>query len=119
MERKLLEDVVKHQLTRAQQRMKSQADKHRQEKEFAVGDMVYLRLQPYIQSSVAPRRNQKLSYHFYGPFRILARVGQVAYRLDLPADCLIHSVVHASQVKRHVPSPKLLEDDISTVPLGP
>lgn len=40
VERKLLEDVVKHQLARAQLRMKSQADKHRQEKDFAVGDMV-------------------------------------------------------------------------------
>jgi hypothetical protein len=50
LERKLLQDVVKHQLTRDQQRMKHHADKHRQEKVFEVGDKVYLRLQPYIQS---------------------------------------------------------------------
>jgi hypothetical protein len=56
-ERKLLEDLVKHHLNRSQQRMKHQADKHRREKEFAVGELVYLRIQLYIQSSVAPRTN--------------------------------------------------------------
>jgi hypothetical protein len=36
--------VIKHNLLRAQQRMKYQTDKHRQEREFAVGDWVYLKL---------------------------------------------------------------------------
>ena len=47
-ERKLLEDLVKHHLSCSQQRMKHQANKHRREKVFAIGDLVYLRLQPYI-----------------------------------------------------------------------
>lgn len=96
IERNLLNDLLQHHLHRAQQRMKSQADKHRSEREFSVGDLVYLKLQPYIQSSVAPRSNQKLSFRFFGPFKILARVDAVAYKLDLPADCRIHSVVHVS-----------------------
>lgn len=47
-ERHLLSDVIQHHLHRGQQRMKSNADKGRSEREFKVGDMVYLRLQPYI-----------------------------------------------------------------------
>jgi hypothetical protein len=61
-ERDLLTKLIQQQLLRAQQRMKSQADKLRTEREFSVGDSFYLKLQPYIQSSTAQRSNQKLSF---------------------------------------------------------
>lgn len=48
--------------SRAQNRMKLQEDKHRQEREFAVGDWVYVKLQPHIQQSVQQRSNCKLSF---------------------------------------------------------
>lgn len=51
--------------------MKAQADKHRTERVFAVGDSVFLKLQPYIQASVAPRANHKLAYKFFGPYTVL------------------------------------------------
>lgn len=116
-ERRLLEDVVRHHLHRAQQRMKHYADKNRSERVFAVGDMVYLKLQPYIQSSVAPRANQKLIFRFYGLFKILERVEAMAYRLELPPHCHIHPVVHVSQLKLHVPPFVDLEPDITDVPM--
>ena len=70
-ERNLLRQMIQHQLMRAQQRMKSQAAKGRSEREFGVGDMVYLKMQPYIQTSVAVKPNHKLAYRFFGPFRVL------------------------------------------------
>ena len=65
--------------------MKSNADKHRSLREFAVGDIVYLKLQPYMQSSVAPRANHKLSFKFYGSYPIIEKINAVAYKLQLPA----------------------------------
>jgi hypothetical protein len=76
--------------------MKRQANKTRAQREFAVGELVYLKLQPYVQSSLARRSNNKLSFKFFRPFRIEARVGSVAYKLMLPASVFVHLVFHVS-----------------------
>ncbi|CAD6332815.1 unnamed protein product [Miscanthus lutarioriparius] len=79
--------------------MKRQADKHRSQRQFSVGDWVFLKLQPYVQSSLARRANLKLSFGFFGPYKILARIGAVADKLELPTSSSIHSVFHVSQLK--------------------
>ena len=58
-----------------------------------------LKLQPYIQSSLAPYTKQKLAYKFYGPFLITARAGSVAYKPKLPKLSYVHPVFHVSQLK--------------------
>jgi hypothetical protein len=73
--------------------MKHHADKNRMEG-VQVGDMVYLKLQLHIQSSVVFRSKYKLSFRFFSPFKILARVGLMAYKLVLPETTQIHHVVH-------------------------
>lgn len=99
-ERHLMSELVRQHLERAKLRMKRQADKRRSEREFAVGDWVFLKLQPYVQSSVAPRAHQKLAFKFFGPFRVVQRVGAVAYKLLLPDTSKVHPVFHVSQLKK-------------------
>ena len=79
--------------------MKLFADKKKLDKSFAVGDWVYLRLQPYKQSSVQSKKLGKLAPHFYGPFQVLQKVGEVSYKLDLLAGSLINHVFHVSNLK--------------------
>jgi hypothetical protein len=98
-QREVMNKLIHQHLLRAQQRMKRQADKKRSEWQFSVGDNVFLKLQLYVQSSLAPRSNKKLAFKYFGPYKIVAKVGSVAYKLDLPSYSYIHPVFHVSQLK--------------------
>lgn len=99
-EREVMRELLQQQLKHAQDRMKKQADKRRTDREFEVGDSVFLKLQPFIQSSVEQRPYQKLAFRYYGPYKVEARIGKVAYKLKLPDASKIHPVVHVSQLKK-------------------
>ena len=84
----------------AHNRMKQQADQGRFEWQFAEGDQVFLRLQPYKQTSLKAEHCQKLAPKFYGPYTFLKRVGQVAYQLALPSQLKLHPIFHVSCLKK-------------------
>lgn len=96
--------LIQQNLQRAQQKMKDQADKKHSYREFQASDWVYLKLQPYVQLSVARRSSQKLGFRYFGPYKIIHKVGKMAYKLELPAGSLIHPVVHVSQLKKAIQS---------------
>ena len=88
-------------LQRAQLRMKNQADTHRKDVPFVVGDWVFVKLQTYLQSSVARRQYNKLSKSYFGPFTIIGRIGLAAYSLEIPDHARIHNVFHVSLSKKY------------------
>jgi hypothetical protein len=92
--------------------MKLYADKKRTEREYNVGDWVYLRLRPYRQMTIALRKSLKLSPRYFGPFQIIQKIRKVAYKLDLPKDSKIYLVFHISCLKKKIgtqlnPNPRL------------
>jgi hypothetical protein len=61
---------------------------------------VFLRLQPYKQTSLKVEHFQKLAPKFYGPYTVLKHVGHVAYQLALPNHSKLHPVFHVSCLKK-------------------
>ncbi|KAD5508373.1 hypothetical protein E3N88_16076 [Mikania micrantha] len=104
--------LVKARMKAAQDRQKSYADKRRRPIEFEVGNQVLLKVSPW-KGIIRFRKRGKLSPRFIGPFRIIARVGKVAYRLDLPDELSgIHPTFRVSHLR------KCLADDATYVPLN-
>ena len=78
--------------------------------EFEVGDHVFLKVMPKW-GVVRFGKRGKLSPRFIGPFKILERVGTVAYRLALPPSMLgVHEVFHVSMLRKYTPDPSHVVD---------
>lgn len=105
-------ELMKQHLNRANQHMKIQADKRRSERVFQEGDWVYLKLQPYVQSSVAVRANHKLAFRYFGPYQVEKKVGLVAYKLQLPPSATIHPVIHVSQLRKALPPSSITQPEL-------
>ena len=84
---------VQGNLKVAQYRHKSQADLKRTQKEFQVGEHVFITVKPK-KSSLKLGICVKLEPIYCGPFEILSIVGMVAYQLALPPNFKVHNVFH-------------------------
>ena len=93
--------VIWEKMKTAQTRYKSYADKHRRGLEFKVKDHVFLKVSPVWDIVHLGQKRGKLSPCFIGPFEILERIEQVAYRLALPPKMpRVHNVFHVSMLRR-------------------
>ncbi|GJV30048.1 putative reverse transcriptase domain-containing protein [Tanacetum coccineum] len=91
---------IKNRLLAARNCQKSYADKRAKSLEFEVGDKVLLKVSPW-KGAVCFRKHGKLSPRYIGPFKILARVGPVAYTLEFPEELKgIHSTFHVLNLKK-------------------
>ena len=62
---------------------------------------VFLRLQPYKQISLKQqKKDNKLAPKYYGPCKLLERIGNMAYKLELPPSSRVHLVFHVSCLKK-------------------
>nr|MDZ8003588.1 RNase H-like domain-containing protein [Nostoc sp. DedSLP05] len=98
---KIVEEL-KQSYNTTRNRMKQQSDQRRTERQFEVGEWVFVKLQPYKQTSLRQRGKYKLAPRFYGPFKIRKKIGEVAYALELPSNSKIHDVFHVSNLKKKI-----------------
>ncbi|GJY54290.1 hypothetical protein Tco_0445954 [Tanacetum coccineum] len=92
-------DQIKSHIQAARVRQKSYADVRRKPLEFQVGDKVMLKLSPW-KGVIRFGKRGKLNPRYIGPFKVIAKVGTVAYRLELPEKLSrVHSTFHVSKLK--------------------
>nr|GEV70059.1 putative reverse transcriptase domain-containing protein [Tanacetum cinerariifolium] len=102
---------IKQRLQASCDHQKSYADVRRKPLEFQVGDKVMLKVSPW-KGVVRFGKRGKLNPRYIGPFKVLAKVGTVAYRLELPQQLSrVHSTFHVSNLK------KCLSDKPLAIPL--
>nr|GFB48435.1 putative reverse transcriptase domain-containing protein [Tanacetum cinerariifolium] len=91
---------IKQRMQAAHDRKKSYAYLKRKPMEFLVGDKVMLKVSPW-KGVVHFGKRRKLNPRYVGPFNVLERVGDVAYKLDLPEEVSrVHNTFHVSNLKK-------------------
>ena len=101
---------IQQRLVTAQSRQKSYADKRRRPLSFDVNDMVFLKVSPWKGIQRFGNKG-KLAPRYIGPFKIIGKVGSVAYRLELPTQISnFHPVFHVSMLRKYEPDPSHVID---------
>ncbi|GKA50306.1 hypothetical protein Tco_0743379 [Tanacetum coccineum] len=68
--------------------------------EFHVGDRVMLKVSPW-KGVVHFGKQRKLNLKYVGPFKVLAKVGAIAYKLELPQELSrVHNTFHVSNLNK-------------------
>ncbi|XP_070008605.1 uncharacterized protein [Nicotiana sylvestris] len=100
--------VAKEQLKTTHSRHNSYSDVRHRNLEFKEDDWVFLKVSP-TKGIMRFGKKGKLSLMYVGSYQNIQRIGQVAYKLELPPEMLlVHPVFHVSILKKLVGGPKLI-----------
>ncbi|GKF59003.1 hypothetical protein Tco_0175789, partial [Tanacetum coccineum] len=89
---------IKQRMQAARDRQKSYTDLKRKPMEFQVGDKVMLKVLPW-KGVIRFGKWGKLNPRYVGPFKVLEKVGEVAYKLELPEELSkVHNTFHVSNL---------------------
>nr|GFB97159.1 putative reverse transcriptase domain, ribonuclease H-like domain, aspartic peptidase domain protein [Tanacetum cinerariifolium] len=92
--------LIKQRIQAAQDRQKNYADRKRKPMEFEIGDRVMLKVSPW-KGVVRFGKRGKLNPRYVRPFKVLAKVGKVAYKLEYPQELRrVHHTFHVSNLKK-------------------
>src|SRR3954467_11566023 len=100
--------IVRDQLKAAQSRQKSYYDSHHRQESYNLDEKAYLRVTP-LKGTQRFGIKGKLAPRYIGPFRIIAKRGQVSYQLELPRtfpEYMMYSMCPNSGVASRTPSAK-------------
>nr|XP_009786568.1 PREDICTED: uncharacterized protein LOC104234665 [Nicotiana sylvestris] len=103
--------IIKERSKTAQSHQKPYSDVRRRDLEFKEDDWVFLKVYP-MKGIMRFGNKGKLSSRYVGPYRIIQRIGQVAFKLELPPEMsLVHPIFHVSMLK------KVVRDSSAIVPV--
>jgi hypothetical protein len=89
------------------------ANQHRRDLEFEIGDKVLVNAYHINNPVDKERPTRKLTPKYLGPYEVIEKISQVAYKLKLPSNIKVHPVIHISALKPYQ------EDSEFTRPIPP
>jgi len=100
--------VAKDNLQEAQDQQAKYADIHRSDESFDVGERVWLSTRNLV-TDTGPVGPRKFKNPFVGPYRIIGKLSELTYELELPSNLKCHPVFHISQLKKLKENPTKFE----------
>jgi hypothetical protein len=91
--------------------MQTQADKYRQPTSFAPGDQVLVETEALRANTAQSSRPNPFRLKYDGPFKVLKKVNENAYKIDFPESFNVHSTINVEKLKRFIPNTFIERED--------